>query len=204
VEDAREEVVNPSGTVRIAASPELGGLVVKRFLPALLDRYPDISIAMKLEYGFEDLQDPSIDLAFRISHVNDDRLVAKRLGAFQPILIASQKFADKQPLKETSDLETVNCLVFSGIATWTLQHRQNTERIEQVNVHGNIAVQGFTALLGAVESGVGVANMPSYILPHAPSSRAASCVAWKCGRRWRRRYFWHTVLVRRGLGVSGR
>jgi len=183
VEDAREEVVNPSGTVRIAASPELGGLMVKRFLPVLLDKYPDISIAMKLEYGFEDLQDPSIDLAFRISHVNDDRLVAKRLGAFQRILVASPKFAEKHPLEEPSDLETVNCLVFSGSttsATWTLQHRQNTERIEQVNVHGNIAVQGFTALLGAVESGVGVASIPGFITTRAiEQGRIVCCLkAW--------------------------
>jgi DNA-binding transcriptional LysR family regulator len=166
IEDAHEEVVRPSGVVRIAASPEFGALVVRRFLPLLLERHPDLSIVMKLEYSFEDLQDPAIDLAFRISHVNDDHLVAKPLGEFRRILVASPGFATIHPLETPADLGSVNCLIFSGSAnstTWTLQHVQQPERIEQVAVRGNIAVLGFHALLGAVESGAGVANVPDFV-----------------------------------------
>ena len=108
VEDAHEETSAPSGVVRIAASPELGGLLVKHFLPLVVERNPKLRITMRLEYGFEDMQDPSIDLAFRISRVNDDRLVAKPLGEFRRILVASPEYLQRHPLERPGDLASVN------------------------------------------------------------------------------------------------
>ncbi|MEZ5519677.1 MAG: LysR family transcriptional regulator [Gammaproteobacteria bacterium] len=170
VDDAHEEVVKPAGVVRIAASPEFGALVAQRFLPPMLEQYPDLAVTMKLGYGFEDLQDPSIDLAFRIGHVNDDRLVAHPLGEFRRILVASPDFVAHNPLVKPTDLELVNCLVFSSntsSTSWTLQHRQKPKRIEQVNVKGNIAILGFTALLGVAETGAGVGYVPDFITTRA-------------------------------------
>jgi len=170
VEDAHEEAINPAGIIRIAASPEFGALVVKHFLPPLLKKHPDLNITVKLEYGFEDLQDPSIDLAFRIRHVQDDRLVARPLGEFRRIIIASPDYAKKHPIKQPSDLTSLNCLIFSGntaSSSWTLHHKKNPERVEQLNVKGNVAVLGFNALLGAAESGAGVANVPGFITTRA-------------------------------------
>lgn len=170
VEDAHDEVGHPRGIVRIAASPEFGGLVVKHFFPLLLEKYPELNLTMKLAYRFEDLQDPSIDLAFRISDVHDDRLVARRLGEFRRIIIASPDYISKRKIKRPVDLESVNCLIFSGDSlnsNWTLQHRKDAERIEHINVTGNIAVQGFNALLGVVESGAGIANVPEFITDQA-------------------------------------
>jgi DNA-binding transcriptional LysR family regulator len=170
VEDAHDEVGHPRGLVRIAASPEFGGLVVKRFFPLLLDKYPELNVTMKLAYRFEDLQDPSIDLAFRISHVQDDRLVARRLGEFRRIIIASPDYIKQHKIKHPADLEPANCLIFSSDSlntTWTLQHKKDPQRLEHINVKGNMAVLGFNALLGVVESGVGIANVPDFITDRA-------------------------------------
>jgi DNA-binding transcriptional LysR family regulator len=165
LDEAHEELVKPAGAVNIAASPEFGGFVVKHFLPHLLAHYPDLGIIMKLAYSFEDLQNPSIDLAFRISHVNDDRLVAKPLGEFRRIIVASPAYLRSHPLREPADLAKHNCLIFSGSdlrTSWTLQHREQPEQVEHVPVRGNMSVLGFTALLGAVERGAGVASIPDF------------------------------------------
>ena len=157
VEDAHDEVGQPRGIVRIAASPEFGGLVVKHFFPKLLEKYPELNVTMKLAYRFEDLQDPSIDLAFRIGHVQDDRLVARRLGEFRRIIIASPDYVSKHKITRPADLASLNCLIFSGdslTSSWTLQHKKDPERIEQIKVRGNMAVFGFNALLGVVENGL--------------------------------------------------
>lgn len=181
VDDAHEEVIKPAGVVRIAASPEFGALVTQRFLPPLLQDYPDLTVTMKLGYGFEDLQDPAIDLAFRIGHVNDDRLVARPLGEFRRILVASPDFVEHNPLAKPSDLESVNCLVFSAntnSTSWALQNRQKPNRIEQVNVKGNIAALGFTALLGVAEAGAGVGYVPEFITTRAiQGGRLVHCLA---------------------------
>ena len=167
VDDAHEEIASPAGVVRIAASPEFGALVAQRFLPLMLKKYPDLDFTMKLCYGFEDLQDPAIDLAFRIGHVNDERLVARQLGEFGRILVASPEFEANNDLNKPADLESVNCLVFSANANstdWVLQHRQHPEQIEHVSVKGRIAVLGFTALLGVAEAGSGVGYLPDFLV----------------------------------------
>jgi DNA-binding transcriptional LysR family regulator len=183
IEDAHDEVGHPRGVVRIAASPEFGGLVVKRFFPLLLDKYPELGVTMKLAYRFEDLQDPAIDLAFRISHVQDDRLVARQLGEFRRIIIASRDYIKQHKIKCPADLESANCLIFSGDSlntTWTLQNKKDPQRLEHVNVKGNMSVLGFNALLGVVESGAGVANVPEFITERAiKSGRIVHCL-----RQW--------------------
>jgi DNA-binding transcriptional LysR family regulator len=166
IEDAHEEIIRPAGVVRIAATPEFGGLVARRFLPPLLDAFPDLRITMKLGYGFEDLQDPAVDLAVRIGDVSDDRLVAHPLGEFRRILVASPGFVKENPLAELADLASVNCLIFSpsrNSSDWVFQNTRHPDRTEQVAVKGNIAVRGFTALLGLAETGAGVCCVPEFI-----------------------------------------
>jgi DNA-binding transcriptional LysR family regulator len=180
VEDAHEETVKPAGIVRIAASPEFGGLVAREFLPPLLEKYPDLTVTMKLEYSFEDLQDPSIDLAFRIFRVSDERLVARPLGEFRRIIVASPDYAARYPLSKPSDLASVNCLIFSGSTgsdEWIVQHRLDPGHTEHVTVRGNIAVLGFHALLGMAETGVGFARVPDFITQHAlAAGRVVRCL----------------------------
>jgi hypothetical protein len=76
----------------------------------------------------------------------------------------------RNPFVKPADLELVNHLVFSSntsSTSWTLQHRQKPERIEQVNVNGNIALRDFTALPGIAETGAGVGSVPDFITSHA-------------------------------------
>jgi len=170
MEDAHDEVGHPRGIVRIAASPEFGAFVVRHFFPLLMQKYPELQVTMKLAYRFADLQDPSIDLAFRLGTVQDERLVARHLGDYRRIIIAAPSYSGLRKLKQPSDLEKMNCLIFSGdsvTATWSFQHKKDESRIEQVRVKGNFAALGFTALLGMVENGSGVANVPNFVATRA-------------------------------------
>ena len=167
IEDAHEDTFRTAGTVRIAATPDFGGLVARKFLPVLLDRYPELAVTMRLDYGFEDLQDPAIDLAIRIGRVSDERLVAHRLGEFRRIVVASPTFAERHELAHPTDLATVNCLIFSGNSVrseWTLEHRYDEGSTEQVSVQGNTAVRGFAAIAGLAETGCGVCCVPDFVV----------------------------------------
>ncbi len=172
VEDAHEDSFRTAGTVRIAATPDFGGLVARRFLPTLVEQYPDLSVTMRLDYGFEDLQDPAIDLAVRIGRVTDDRLVVHQLGEFRRIVVASPAFLKQHPLKHPADLASVNCLPFSGRSVdseWTLVHQRDKRRREQVAVRGNMAVRGFAVLASLAENGNGVGCVPEFVVAEAIS-----------------------------------
>ncbi len=164
---AREESVGVSGLVRITATPEFGGLVTRTLLPIIQSQHPELKLAMRTGYAFEDMQDPGTDLAFRVGTFKDDRLVARELGAFRAWLVASPAFAQHHRLNAPADLSRVPCLVFRGDRTatnWTLQRGGQSSVVE---VNGAVGVQNFTVLLDLALAGHGAAFLPEFMVRSA-------------------------------------
>lgn len=158
---AREESAGVSGQVTIAATPEFGGLLAKRLFPVLRERHPNLTLVMRPDYAFEDMQDPNTDLAFRVGTFKDDRLIARRLGGFARWLVAAP---GGPSLTKPADLAGVPCLTFRGDrpgATWRFV---SGDREEAVDVSGPVAVRSFGILLDLARAGQGVAYLPSFML----------------------------------------
>lgn len=164
---AREENSGVSGQVTIAAPPEYGTLVATELFPRIRERHPDLTLVMRPDYAFEDMQDPGTDLAFRVGTFKDDRLIAHELGGFRRALAASPEFLRAHPVHVPGDLAELSCLTFRGDvpgATWRFQRdREQT----QVDVSGPIAVRNFGVLLQLAISGQGIANLPDFMLEDA-------------------------------------
>lgn len=160
----REERASVSGQVTIAATPEFGALVAARLLPEVRGRHPDLSLVMRADYAFEDMQDPGTDLAIRVGSVDDDRLIARRMGSFARWLVASPSLANAIDLHQPEDLTRHPCLTFRGDrpgATWRFV---SSERDTAVEVSGPIAVRSFVILQGLARAGQGVAFLPAFML----------------------------------------
>ena len=171
LEQAREQHGRPEGLVRIAATPDFGGLVAERFFPLVVERHPGLSLVMEPAYAFADLQDPAFDLAFRVGDVNDDRLVARELGAFQRLLVASPEYLRAHPTRTLRDLERCECLAFSGSRTqseWTLVQRKDGGEVT-VEVQGKLAARSFRVLIALAERGAGIAMVPDFLVGDALS-----------------------------------
>jgi DNA-binding transcriptional LysR family regulator len=169
IEQAREAHARPEGLVRIAATPDFGGLVAERFFPLVVERHPGLELAMEPSYAFADLQDPAFDLAFRVGQVNDERLVARELGEFQRVLVASPQYLRAHPTRTPADLGERQCLLFSGTRTeadWTLRGRKDG-REHGVTVRGSLAVKSFRVLAALAERGAGIANVPDFLVQDA-------------------------------------
>jgi len=170
IDDAREQAGAVRGVVRATAPPELGTLLARRFFPTLLALHPGIELAVELGYTFEDLLDPHFDLAFRLGSVHDDRLVARRLGEFRRILVASPDYLRRHAVHDVDDLAEHNCLAFSGVertATWTLERVSGRSARRDLSVRGNFAVHGFAALVQAATAGLGIARVPAFVAAEA-------------------------------------
>ena len=161
---AREESSGVSGQVTIAATPEFGGLIASKLFPVLRSRHPNLTLVMRPDYAFEDMQDPGTDLAFRVGTFKDDRLVAVELGGFSRWLVATPEVAGQFAPQKPADLSTMPCLTFRGDrpgGRW-LFTRAGTE--ETVDVSGPIAVRSFGILLQLVQAGQGFANLPEFLV----------------------------------------
>lgn len=166
LDDAGQRVALVNGTVRIAASPEFGAFLAEHFVPALLKSHPGLRVAMSLEYRFDDLHDPVVDLAFRLGSLNDDRLVARPLGEFARALVCSASFARAHRLETPAQLEQVNALMFSThelAEVWPLVGRHDRRRRHDASVRGSLGVRGFEALAAAAAAGLGVARLPLFV-----------------------------------------
>ncbi len=164
---AREESAGVSGQVTIAATPEFGGLIATELFPALRTRHPNLTLVMRPDYAFEDMQDPGTDLAFRVGTFKDDRLVAIRLGAFTRWLVAAPGLlSDRNPANPAA-LADLPCLTFRGDrpgATWRFINEKTEETIE---VTGPIAVRSFGVLLQLAVAGQGFAFLPDFMLSNS-------------------------------------
>ncbi len=166
-DQARQKSATPSGIVRIAATPDFGLALAKDFLPKVINTYPNIQPLLKMGYEFEDLQDPTIDFAIRIGKVNDDNLVAKKLGEFRRVLVASPECFEKWPVRSPDDVSKAPCLVFSSSSTqwsWSFRKKANTKTKTSIEVNACIGVQSFTALTLLVKQGEGFASIPEILI----------------------------------------
>ena len=157
VREVQDEV---RGGLVVAAPPDLGAHLCGTLFPRFLDRYPDVTIQLALDYGYADLLDPTFDVAFRVGDVHDDRLVARKVGTMQRVLVASPTFLRKHRLRSPADLSRVPALICdegppSGSFTLT-----NGKREVSVPVRGQLSARSFPALLRAAEAGMGVAFTP--------------------------------------------
>ncbi len=165
-EQAEQEIGEPAGTVKMAVTPDFGSLVVTHFFPEVNRSYPKISMISKFDYQFEDLQDPSFDIAIRIGKVNDENLVAHQLGEFKRILVASPEYLAVHPIKQPSDLEHAECIVFSSTTTeriWKLFLASNMEQPIPIPIKSNMAVLSFSAIIELALANQGIAYVPEFM-----------------------------------------
>ena len=144
---AREESGDVSGQVNFAATAEFGSVIAATLLPAVQERFPELTLVMRPAYDFEDMQDPSTDLAFRIGTFDDDRLVAKELGNFRCWLVTSPELAARTAVNSPQDLQEQPCLTFrSDVAdtTWTFFSPGD---ISTIKASGPFATRSFAVLL---------------------------------------------------------
>ena len=161
---AREESVGISGNVSIAATPEFGGLLAEYLFPKVQALYPDLSLAMRPSYDYEDMQDAGTDVAFRVGNFADDRLVVREMGMFRRILVASPEVAQRHALRGPRDLTGLPCLTFQGRrpgATWRFE---GVEHEVDVEVTGPISVRSFATLKQLAAAGQGFAYLPDFMV----------------------------------------
>ncbi|MFJ3524251.1 LysR substrate-binding domain-containing protein [Pseudomonas sp. NPDC090203] len=153
---------SPSGTLRIASPILLGRKQITPLLPRFFERYPKITVEHYLSDSASDLIRDGIDVSIRVGDMQDSSHQARKLGAFQPITVASPAFAERHPeLRHPCDLRSVPCLIYLRQPTpfqWAFCGDDGKRII--VEVTGQYRVDVFEALCDAAVAGLGVLRAP--------------------------------------------
>ncbi|MGP8434979.1 LysR family transcriptional regulator [Paraburkholderia fungorum] len=160
---------SPSGTLRLSVPVALGHRQVRPIVEAYLQRWPDIRVDISFTDRFVDLVDEGIDVAVRIGEPNpDSRLIARTVATQRLLACASPAYLAERgtPLKP-ADLATHECLQFVSAGRpepWRFIGGTN-ERDGSLN--GRLRMDSAEALVEAATNGVGIVNLPTYLLASA-------------------------------------
>nr|WP_086940151.1 LysR family transcriptional regulator [Thaumasiovibrio occultus] len=167
----RAQVEQPSGQLRIAAPVVFGRLFLGSVLAEFLDLYPDLKVDLFLSDTHVDLVADRIDVAIRAKQLEDSTLVARHLFNNPMVLIAAPSYFTHSPMPSSPEqLVTHTCILYSLLQSVHLWHFQQGEQRFSVPVSGNCRCDNGDVILQLALSGVGIAQLPLWMVGEFISS----------------------------------
>jgi len=163
----------PQGTIRVNAPMAFGRLHLAPIMPKFLLDNPQINVDMMMDDRVIDLVSGSFDVAIRIGKLLDSSLIARRLAPCHSVLCASPEYIRIHGKPDSPHaLAEHNCLTYSYFQAGTEWRLTGPDGLVSVVPKGNYRVNNSEALLEGVLAGLGVANMPTFIVGPALASGA--------------------------------
>jgi DNA-binding transcriptional LysR family regulator len=181
--EALAQSVAPRGLVRLAVPMTFGVRAVAPLLPEFLAQYPEVSIDLNLSDAMVDLIGEGFDAGLRIAVLPDSSLIARRLCAMPRHTVASKAYL-KRHGRPTHPMHLARhqCLGYTYLSTPNVWHYSNAKG-EQVSVRpaGPLRVNNGEALIPALLAGLGIADLPDFIVGDALKSGEVEVILkdWK-------------------------
>lgn len=146
--------ISPSGTLRVSAPASFGRMHLVPALKDFLNKYPNLSIDLRLSDSIIDLVEGGFDIAIRDAELNDSSLIARKLTSDKRILCTSPEYIKEfgEP-SSAQDLRNHQCLTLMGLDTWILNTPQGKQTIK---AKGCFRTDNGEALRDACVSGLGI------------------------------------------------
>src|ERR1700728_3047327 len=181
--EALAQSVAPRGLVRLAVPMTFGMKAVAPILPEFLEKYPDVAIDLHLSDAMVDLIGEGFDAGLRIASLPDSSLIARRLCPMPRYTVASPEYL-KRHGRPTHPMHLAQhrCLGYAYLSTPDIWHYTNAAG-EQASVRpaGPLRVNNGEALMPALLAGVGIADLPDFLVGDAIASGEVEVIlkGWK-------------------------
>ncbi|MDB6177379.1 LysR family transcriptional regulator [Paracoccus sp. Z330] len=158
----------PHGSVHVTAPLGVGKRIIAPLIPEFVDKYPDVSVRLRLSDRKVDLLEDSLDVAFFVGRPPDSNLTLKKIVDTPRLLCASPEYLDRHGMPETpDDLRNHNCLLLryprSPEWYWTLRTAGGSLRMD---VSGSYDSDDGDVLTGWALAGRGIINKPLFEVAH--------------------------------------
>ena len=169
-ESLAKQQSTPRGRVRVDVPTLMARQVFVPALPQFFERYPEIELALACNERRADLIEEGIDCAVWSGEIEESALVARRVGFlyFATCAAPSYLVAHGQPL-HPDDLTRHRCINHfsprSGkTAGWVFS--KDGTRVQPA-LRGNVALEDENSYLAAAEAGLGIAQIPAFVVKDA-------------------------------------
>src|ERR1700688_3588089 len=162
--------LSPNGRLRVEVPTLMARLVIVPALPSFFARYPDIELELGCSERRADLIEEGIDCAVWSGELEDSTLIARRVGQlyFGTCAAPSYLAAHGEP-HHPDELTAHRCINHFSPRTgkifdWVFA--KDGVRI-QASLRGHIALDDENSYVAAAEAGLGVAQIPAFVLKEA-------------------------------------
>ena len=169
LDDAGQELAvlgqAPQGVLRVALPMAFGQSHIVPLLPEFSRRYPSLKLTLFFSDKLVDFERDGIDLAIRVSAMEQGRVIVRRLLETRRRLCASPGYLAARGVPKTPEaLEKHNCLVYRyhhGKITWYLRRGG---RLTRMVVDGNISADSGEAIHQLAIAGCGIGLLPDWMI----------------------------------------
>jgi DNA-binding transcriptional LysR family regulator len=163
VSDVREGIQQPRGLLRMSAPVTMGQRHLNAMAVEFLGLYPDIELELVLDDRFVDPLEERIDVSLRVGGALPPDLVARHLGTWPRVLVASPDYiAARGKPRRPQDLLAHDYLRYAAGDDGVLL--QGPDGPVTVLVRSRYRVNNAVALLDSVLGGVGISLQPTWMV----------------------------------------
>jgi DNA-binding transcriptional LysR family regulator len=166
----RQSLAKPTGRVRVETAPGIATLVIVPALAGFYRDYPGVEVEMGTGHKHVDLVAEGIDCAIRAGSVNEQLMVARRIGSFRfstcaaPALL--QAHVEPGTPEELTGLPTVGMITAQSTRALPFKFSNGDTEFEPVLNH-KFVVNDTNAYLAAGLAGLGIIQAPNYAVHEA-------------------------------------
>jgi len=159
-----QDTVSPAGHVRVATPVSLG-LVLMGRVPALMARYPSLTVELVMEDHAGDMIEDRLDVAIRSGEVTNMSLITRSLGTVVRVAVAAPRYLELQgfPL-HPNELIKHDCIVHRVTPNDTGWRLIGPDGPTTVTVQGKVSTNNHEAVRAAALGGLGIALLPEYLV----------------------------------------
>ena len=152
-----------AGVLRVAASVDVGALVLPRLVLRLSQRFPEMRVAVHLSQGEIDLAADGYDVAIRLINdaLDDSSMVIRRLAALGGGLFAAPAYLETHGTPQSpADLAAHDWVWLTGVKKLTLD---GPETPVVVRPQGQIYGDDMLFVREALRAGGGIGYLPDFL-----------------------------------------
>jgi DNA-binding transcriptional LysR family regulator len=142
------------GSLKVTAPTGFSRMHIAPYLGKFLKQYPDLSIEILATDSIVDIVREGIDVAIRLSELDDSSMVAKRLAPCRRLFCATPEYLKEHGTPKTLGDLSKHKIIIENNTTWRLQ---GPEGITALKLSGEIKTNSSEIVHQALLAGCGIA-----------------------------------------------
>ncbi|ABC31499.1 Transcriptional regulator [Hahella chejuensis KCTC 2396] len=161
----RDEHGEPEGLLRIAAPASFAEIHLMPLVALMLEKYPGLTLDVRLADRYVDLLEEQVDLAVRIGYLQDSSLVAQKLADIPIVWCAGAAYLERRKAPQSPDDLAEHCVIFdsnySGGDYWPVPREGGVTRQP---MRKRVSVNSARAAKELALAGMGLARLPAFVI----------------------------------------